>query len=179
MTLEPAAGWGFLERAVGGGTDHDTAAFAVQTVRRRWYAVRKQRYPDAQELTITADGGGSNGSRVRLWKWELQKLANEIGLPVRVHHFPPGTSKWNKIEHRLFSFITINWRGQPLISHKVMLSLTSNTTNASRLTVRAELDTAEYPLRVAITEKELDSICIERDDFHGEWNYTIKPNTNN
>jgi hypothetical protein len=127
------------------GTDHDTAAFAVQTIRRWWQAVGKAAYPDAADLMVTAGGGGSNGSRVRLWKVELQRLADETGVTIRVCHFPPGTSKWNKIEHRLFSFISMNWRGQPLVSHEVMINLIANTRTRSGLQVRVELDPAKYP----------------------------------
>ncbi len=140
------------------GTDHDTSAFAVQTIRRWWFSMGKERYPDAKQLVITADGGGSNGHRVRLWKLELSRLAQEIGIDIDVHHFPPGTSKWNKIEHRLFSFITMNWRGRPLISHEVIVNLIASTKTRSGLTVRAELDTVK----------------IERNEFHGEWNYRIR-----
>lgn len=163
------AGW------VSVGTDHDTAAFAVQTIRRWWQAVGRLAYPQAQELMITADGGGSNGSRVRLWKVELQRLADEIGLTIRVCHFPPGTSKWNKIEHRLFSFITMNWRGQPLVSHEVMINLIANTRTRSGLQVRAELDPAAYPKGVKVTDEQFKAIHLQRDPFHGDWNYAILP----
>jgi hypothetical protein len=134
------------------GTDHDTSAFAVQTIRRWWLSMGKERYPQAKQLTITADGGGSNGHRVRLWKLELSQLAKEIGMDIKVHHFPPGTSKWNKIEHRLFSFITMNWRGRPLISHEVIVNLIANTKTRSGLTVKAGLDNAEYPNGLVITD---------------------------
>ena len=156
------------------GTDHDTSAFAVQTIRRWWFSMGKERYPDAKQLVITADGGGSNGHRVRLWKLELSRLAQEIGIDIDVHHFPPGTSKWNKIEHRLFSFITMNWRGRPLISHEVIVNLIASTKTRSGLTVRAELDTAEYPKGLVISDAELDTVKIERNEFHGEWNYRIR-----
>jgi hypothetical protein len=156
------------------GTDHDTSAFAVQTIRRWWFSMGKERYAQAKQLVITADGGGSNGHRVRLWKLELSRLAQEIGLDIEVHHFPPGTSKWNKIEHRLFSFITMNWRGRPLISHEVIVNLIASTKTRSGLTVRAELDTADYPKGVVISDAELDTIKIERDEFHGDWNYRIR-----
>lgn len=158
------------------GTDHDTASFAVASVRRWWYAMGKERYPDAKELTITADGGGSNGSRVRLWKLELQKLADELTIPIRVSHFPPGTSKWNKIEHRLFSYISMNWRGKPLISHEVIVSLIAATTTRKGLKVQAQLDTNLYPTGIKVTKEEFEAIRLERDEFHGEWNYTITPN---
>ena len=156
------------------GTDHDTASFAVQTIRRWWFTMGKPRYPDARELTITADGGGSNGHRVRLWKLELGRLAAETGLSITVCHFPPGTSKWNKIEHRLFSFITMNWRAKPLISHEVIVSLISATKTRSGLTVRAELDTKSYPKGIAVSDADLATVPIERADFHGDWNYRIR-----
>jgi transposase len=157
------------------GTDHDTAAFAVQTIRSWWHAVGSQAYPTAQELLVTADGGGSNGGRVRLWKLELQGLADEIGLPIRVCHFPPGTSKWNKIEHRLFSFITMNWRGEPLTSHEVMLNLIANTKTKTGLAVRAEMDNHIYPKGIKVPDAIFEAIDLIRDDFHGEWNYVICP----
>jgi len=159
------------------GTDHDTASFAVATVRRWWFSMGQALYPEAKELTITADGGGSNGSRVRLWKWELQRLADELAIPIRVSHFPPGTSKWNKIEHRLFSYISLNWRGQPLVSHEVIVSLIAATTTRKGLKVRAQLDTNLYPKGIKVSDDEFASIRLTRDDFHGEWNYTIAPNT--
>ena len=137
--LAANAGW------VSVGMDHDTAAFAVQTIRRWWHDIGRHRYPHAKRLTITADGGGSNGSRVRLWKRELQRLANELGIDIAVHHLPPGTSKWNKIEHRLFSFITMNWRAQPLVSYRVIVDLIAATTTDTGLTVRCELDTTAIP----------------------------------
>jgi len=156
------------------GTDHDTASFAVQTIRRWWLTMGKPRYPDARELTITADGGGSNGHRVRLWKLELGRLAAETGLNITVCHFPPGTSKWNKIEHRLFSFITMNWRAKPLISHEVIVSLIAATKTRSGLTVRAELDNRSYPKGIAVSDADLATVPIERADFHGDWNYCIR-----
>lgn len=157
------------------GTDHDTAAFAVQTIRRWWQAVGRTVYPNANALMITADGGGSNGSRVRLWKVELQRLADEIGLTIRVCHFPPGTSKWNKIEHRLFSFISMNWRGHPLVSHEVLINLIANTRTRSGLQVSAELDSAKYPKGIKVSDEEFMSIRLEADKFHGNWNYAILP----
>lgn len=157
------------------GTDYDTAAFAVQTIRRWWQVVGNKAYPNAKELFITADGGGSNGGRVRLWKLELQGLADEVGIPIRVSHYPPGTSKWNKIEHRLFSFITMNWRGEPLISHEVMLNLIANTKTKTGLSVKAELDKREYPKGIKVPDAEFATINMVRDDFHGEWNYSISP----
>ena len=160
------------------GTDHDTASFAVATIRRWWYAMGQAAYPAAGELMIMADGGGSNGSRVRLWKLELQRLANELALTIRVSHFPPGTSKWNKIEHRLFSYISLNWRGQPLVSHEVIVNLIAATTTRAGLKVRAEIDAAQYAKGVKVTDAEFAAIRISRDDFHGEWNYVISPNPN-
>ncbi len=157
------------------GTDHDTASFAVSTIRRWWFSMGRDLYPEAQKLVITADGGGSNGSRVRLWKVELQKLANELNFPIYVSHFPPGTSKWNKIEHRLFSFISMNWRGKPLVSHETIVNLIAATTTRKGLKVRAELDSSDYPKGIKVTDDELNAIQIEREEFHGEWNYSILP----
>jgi hypothetical protein len=167
--LAANAGW------VSVGIDHDTAAFAVQTIRTWWHTVGVHRYPAARRLTITADGGGSNGSRLRLWKRELQALANELGIEISVHHFPPGTSKWNRIEHRLFSFISMNWRAKPLVSYRVIVDLISATTTETGLTVRCELDTNVYPRGITVSDKDMEGVNIERDDFHGEWNYTINP----
>jgi len=164
------AGW------VSVGTDHDTASFAVATIRRWWQAMGQPLYPAAKELLIMADGGGSNGSRVRLWKLELQRLADELGLSIRVSHFPPGTSKWNKIEHRLFSHISLNWRGQPLVSHEVIVNLIAATTTRKGLKVRAELDPTLYAKGVKVSDEAFAAIRISRDDFHGEWNYVISPN---
>jgi hypothetical protein len=157
------------------GTDHDTAAFAVASIRRWWNTMGQQVYPNAQRVLITADSGGSNGYRTRLWKTELQKVANETGLEISVCHLPPGTSKWNKIEHRLFSYISQNWRGKPLVSHEVIVNLIASTTTRTGLTVRCELDTNKYPKGIKITDNELKQVHIIRDQFHGEWNYTIKP----
>jgi hypothetical protein len=157
------------------GTDHDTAAFAVSTIRRWWFSTGRNLYPEAQRLVITADGGGSNGSRVRLWKVELQKLANELNIAIHVSHFPPGTSKWNKIEHRLFSFISMNWREKPLVSHETIVNLIAATTTRKGLKVRAELDSSHYPKGIKVTDQELKAIQIKRDEFHGEWNYAILP----
>ena len=147
----------------------------MQTIRRWWAEVGSVRYPDAKRLLITADGGGSNGSRVRLWKRELQRLANELNIDIVVHHLPPGTSKWNKIEHRLFSFITQNWRAKPLVSYQVIVDLISATSTETGLKVACELDTRTYPKGIIVSESEMEAIQIVRDDFHGEWNYTIKP----
>ena len=157
------------------GVDHDTSAFAVQSIRRWWESMGGQVYPVASQLLITADAGGSNGSRVRLWKVELQKLADETGLEISVCHLPPGTSKWNKIEHRLFSFISLNWRGKPLVSHQVIVNLIAATTTRKGLKVHAELDEGKYPAGLKIPDAEMARINIERDPFHGEWNYTIRP----
>jgi hypothetical protein len=159
------------------GVDHDTAAFAVNSIRQWWLAIGQARYPEATCLMITADGGGSNGSRVRLWKRELQTLANELGIDITVSHLPPGTSKWNKIEHRLFSFISQNWRAQPLVSYRVIVELISATTTKTGLAVRCELDLAQYPKGIVVTDAEMAAINIKRHTFHGEWNYTISPNT--
>ena len=157
------------------GVDNDTASFAVETVRRWWYAMGKEVYPQATRLLITADGGGSNGSRLRLWKLELQNLADETGLAISVSHFPPGTSKWNKIEHRLFSFISKNWRGQPLTSLKVIVSLIAATTTKKGLKVHAEIDDQKYPQGVKVADQQMAQINLVRDSFHGEWNYQIRP----
>ena len=157
------------------GIDHDTAAFAVQTIRSWWHNVGHQQYPGASCLTITADGGGSNGSRVRLWKYQLQKLADELGIEINFHHLPPGTSKWNKIEHRLFSFISMNWRAKPLVSYRVIVDLISATTTDTGLKVRCELDKKSYPKGIVVSDQEMAKIKILRADFHGEWNYTIRP----
>lgn len=157
------------------GTDHDTASFAVATIRRWWLAMGSPLYPDVKELMITADGGGSNGSRVRLWKLELQQLSDELDIPIRVSHFPPGTSKWNKIEHRLFSHISMNWRGKPLVSHEVIVNLIAATTTRKGLKVRAEIDSKPYPKGIKVTDEEFATLRILRDEFHGEWNYTIMP----
>jgi transposase len=157
------------------GIDHDTGSFAVEAVRRWWTKMGAEAFPKAQALLISADGGGSNGSRLRLWKIELQRLADELHFPISVCHLPPGTSKWNKIEHRLFSFITQNWRGKPLITHQVIVNLIRGTTTKTGLTVRCELDNNVYPTGRKITDKEVAAINIQRDSFHGEWNYTILP----
>jgi hypothetical protein len=155
------------------GIDHDTAAFAVNAIRSWWMTMGRDRYPHAHTLTITADGGGSNGSRVRLWKIELQKLADELALTIVVLHLPPGTSKWNKIEHRLFSFISRNWRGRPLVDYRIIVELIAATTSTAGLTVRCELDENLYPTGIKISDAEMAAINIARHTFHGEWNYTI------
>ena len=157
------------------GTDHDTAEFAVATLQQWWRQMGAPTYPDATDLLITADGGGSNSSRGRLWKVALQRFADETGLRVSVCHFPPGTSKWNKIEHRLFSHITQNWRGRPLVSHEVVVNLLENTTTRAGLRVQAALDTAHYPTHQQVSDDQLSDVYLTRDSFHGEWNYTIMP----
>jgi hypothetical protein len=157
------------------GVDHDTAAFAVNTILCWWQEMGCLTYPNATRLLVTADGGGSNGSRLRLWKTELQKLADKIGIPVAVCHLPPGTSKWNKIEHRLFSFITQNWRGKPLITHQVIVDLIAATTTTAGLQVRSRIDPRTYPKGRKISDAELAEVNIKRNSFHGEWNYEIFP----
>src|SRR5437763_6246500 len=148
---------------------------AVNSIRQWWQAVGRARYPDASRLLITADGGGSNGSRVRLWKRELQKLANELDLDIVVNHLPPGTSKWNKIEHRLFSFISQNWRAKPLVSYRVIVDLISATTTTTGLTVLCQIDHNLYPKGIVVSDAEMAALNITRHEFHGEWNYTIAP----
>jgi transposase len=157
------------------GVDHDTAAFAVESIRRWWRWMGTRSYPQATRLLITADSGGSNGARVRLWKWELQKLADEIGLEISVCHFPPGTSKWNKIEHRLFSFISQNWRGKPLISHEVIINLIAATTTTAGLAVKSKLDTNTYPAGLKVSDQQMAELQLRRDKFHGDWNYSLLP----
>jgi hypothetical protein len=158
------------------GISHDTAEFAVTTVRSWYYELGQSIYPQATSLLISADGGGSNGYRTRLWKVELQKLANELQIPIKVCHLPPGTSKWNKIEHRLFSFISQNWRGKPLITHQVIVDLISATTNRKGLKVYGRLDEQHYETNRRVSDKQLESVNLEPDAWHGEWNYTIHPN---
>ena len=167
------AGW------VSVGVDHDTASFAVNSIRRWWQIMGHERYPAAKTLLITADGGGSNGSRVRLWKRELQSLADELGIEITVCHLPPGTSKWNKIEHRLFSFITQNWRGRPLIRYQTIVQLIAATTTETGLKVQCEIDANTYPKGVKVEDDEMAALNIRRHDFHGEWNYTITPHSLN
>jgi len=157
------------------GIDHDTAEFAVESIRRWWRSMGREAYPKATRLLITADSGGSNGSRLRLWKLELQKLADETRLRIAVCHFPPGTSKWNKIEHRLFSFISKNWRGKPLTSLQVIVSLIAATTTATGLKVHSELDTASYQPGIKVSDKDVSEINLRRDKFHGDWNYEVHP----
>jgi len=163
------AGW------VSVGVDHDTASFAANTIRRWWQGMGRQRYSKPESLLIVADCGGSNGPRVRLWKWELQGLADRLGIPISVCHLPPGTSKWNKIEHRLFSFISQNWRGKPLLTHATIVHLIASTTTTAGLTVRCVLDTRKYPNKTQVSDEQMASIDIKPDRFHGEWNYTIRP----
>ncbi len=155
------------------GISHDTAAFAVESIRRWWRRLGQQRYPQARRLLITADCGGSNGARLRLWKVELQKLARELGLEISVCHLPPGTSKWNKIEHRLFSFISQNWRGKPLTDLATIISLISATSTSTGLKVYCDLDTNSYPKGIAVSDAEMNALNIKRAEFHGEWNYTL------
>ena len=157
------------------GIDHDTAQFAVQAIGRWWQKMGAKRYPHASALLITADGGGSNGSRCRLWKVALQSLAARLGLPIHVCHFPPGTSKWNKIEHRMFSHITQNWRGRPLVSHEVIVNLIANTRTNAGLKIRAELDRGKYPTGIKISNSELAMLNLKLDSFHGDWNYSVMP----
>src|SRR5438046_137072 len=163
------AGW------VSVGIDHDTATFAAQTIGRWWRKMGRPRYRRARSLLITADAGGSNGARVRLWKWELQRLANRTRVAITVCHLPPGTSKWNKIEHRLFSYISTNWRGQPLVSLAVIVNLIGSTRTAAGLRVRCELDRGAYPKGQDVTDAEMASINLAPHRFHGDWNYTIHP----
>jgi hypothetical protein len=157
------------------GVDHDTSAFAVNTIRRWWKQMGRKAYPRARSLLITADSGGSNGARVRLWKWELQKLADQMGLTIHVCHLPPGTSKWNKIEHRMFSFITQNWRGRPLLTHATIVNLIGATHTKTGLTVRCVLDRQQYPKEVKVSDEQMQMIRLEPDPFHGEWNYVLRP----
>ena len=160
------------------GIDHDTPVFAVASIEAWWREVGASRYPGAREIFITADAGGSNSVRARAWKYQLQQLANKLDLSFRVSHFPPGTSKWNKIEHRLFSFISINWRGRPLRTYETIINLIGNTTHRGGLVVRAQLDRGSYPTGLRISKKNMDTLNIERDNFHGDWNYVIRPQAN-
>jgi hypothetical protein len=157
------------------GQDHDTAQFAIESLRRWWHRVGQQAYPQAGRLLICANGGGSNGTRVRLWKVALQALADETGLQITVCHLPPGTSKWNKIEHRLFAHISMNWRGRPLVTHEVIVDLIGTTTTRTGLTVQAVRDTGLYPTKIKVSDEEFDAVQLARHAFHGEWNYTISP----
>lgn len=163
------AGW------VSVGIDHDTASFAVRTIRRWWQTMGKPVYPEVDSLLITADSGGSNGARVRLWKLELQQFADKSGLTIHVRHLPPGTSKWNKIEHRLFSYISTNWRGRPLTSLETIVNLIASTRTRTGLRVRCEIDKGKYPQGRVVTDKEMAAILLEAHRFHGDWNYTILP----
>jgi len=163
------AGW------VNVGQDHDTAQFAIESLRRWWQSVGLPAYPQADRLLICADGGGSNGARVRLWKVALQALADETGLQITVCHLPPGTSKWNKIEHRLFAHISMNWRGRPLVSHEVIVELIGATTTRTGLTVQAVRDMGSYPTKIKVSDEELAAVHLTPHAFHGEWNYTINP----
>lgn len=161
------------------GIDRDTASFAVNAIRRWWKVMGRPAYRGATSLLITADAGGSNGPRVRLWKWELQRFANRTGLSITVCHFPPGTSKWNKIEHRLFSYIAVNWRGKPLFSLAAVVSLIGSTTTASGLRVRSEINQGRYPKGVVITDEQMAALNLQPHSFHGDWNYTIRPTVKN
>jgi hypothetical protein len=169
--LDLAANEGFVSV----GVTNDTSAFAVSSIRAWWMHLGQKRYPNATTLLITADGGGSNSSRTRLWRTELQKLANELQIAIRVCHFPPGTSKWNKIEHRLFSYVSLNWRGRPLESLQVIIDLIGSTTTSTGLKVYARLDLGEYEKGIKVTDAELAAVNIIRDEFHPDWNYTIHP----
>lgn len=169
--LSTNSGW------VSVGTDHDTPAFAVASIRQWWSQMGHACYAEAQDLMITADGGGSNSARSRLWKVELQRLADETGLQIHVSHLPPGTSKWNKIEHRLFCHITQNWRGRPLVSHEVIVNLIGATTTTKGLKVQAQVDKGKYPTGIKVSDEELSQVKIKPDEFHGEWNYSICPNS--
>jgi hypothetical protein len=157
------------------GTDHDTGAFAVASIRGWWRHEGRKMYPNASKLLITADGGGSNGPRLRIWKVSLQKLADETGLSIDVCHFPPGTSKWNKVEHRLFSFISSNWRGEPLQDYETIVNLIARTTTAKGLKVTCRLDRRKYPVGRKVSDEEMKSVNLKRHTFHGDWNYTIRP----
>ena len=157
------------------GISHDTAAFAVASIGRWWAHMGRRAYPKARTLLVMADGGGSNGARNRLWKLELQRLANKTGLTISVCHLPPGTSKWNKIEHRMFCFISQNWRGRPLLTHAAIVSLIAGTQTSTGLKIRCRLDRTPYPTGVKVTDEQLLSVQLEPADFHGDWNYTIWP----
>ena len=157
------------------GTDHDTSQFAVNTIRQWWYQMGQHVYPQTEKLLITADGGGSNGSHNRLWKYELQRFVDETQIAVTVSHFPPGTSKWNKIEHRMFSHISKNWRGRPITSHEVMVNLIANTTTEAGLKIHAAIDSNEYPTGIRVSDRTMKTLTMEKNDFHGEWNYTVNP----
>jgi hypothetical protein len=159
------------------GVDHDTSVFAVATIEAWWEQIGKEKYPNARRILITADGGGSNGHRPWLWKRELARLSAAIGIQITVCHYPPGTSKWNKIEHRLFSRITLNWRGRPLETYQTVVNLIANTTTKAGLTVRCQLDLSDYPTKIKVTDREKKSIPLVRHDFHGDWNYNILPST--
>ncbi len=159
------------------GIDHDTASFAVHGIERWGEVMGRERYPAARSLLISADCGGSNGARLRLWKWELQQFADRSGLEITVCHLPPGTSKWNRIEHRLFSHIAMNWRGKPLVDLATIVSLIGSTTTQTGLRVRSEIDPGSYPTGIQITDAQIASLNLERHEFHGDWNYTISPGT--
>jgi len=183
-TLGKAVPYGVYDMAnnqgwVSVGIDHDTAQFATNSIRRWWREMGQRRFPKASELLITADGGGSNGHRCRLWKVSLQELADDLGVILTVCHFPPGTSKWNKIEHRLFSFITSNWRGRPLVCHQTIVNLIASTTTRKGLIVKAALDTNQYETKIKVTDEQLERLRLQRHKFHGDWNYTLSPRSKN
>ncbi len=157
------------------GTDHDTAEFAVETIRRWWLSMGRKNHPNAKKLLIMADGGGSNGSRNKLWKTELQKLADELNMEISVCHFPPGTSKWNKIEHRMFSCISMNWRGRPLTNYETIVNLISNTITKNGLKINCMLDKSKYQTGIKITDEQMQNLRLTKEKFHGEWNYKLKP----
>ncbi len=161
------------------GTDHDTPVFAVTTIEAWWKQIGVKRYPTAREIFITADAGGSNSYRSHVWKYELQRVSDKLGLAIHVSHFPPGTSKWNKVEHRLFSFISINWRGRPLRSYETVVNLIANTTNRGGLVVRARLDRRKYPIGKRVSAKDMRALNIDRNDFRGDWNYVVRPRSLN
>lgn len=160
------------------GIEHDTARFAAQAIRRWWQEMGSKRYPEAEELLITADGGGSNGSPHRLWKVALQEPAEQLSMSIRVCHFPPGSSKWNKIEHRMFCHTSQNWRGRPLVSHEVIVDLIANTSTEEGLEIQAELNTGSYPTGIKVSDAELAAVNKEPEGFHGDWNYRIIPSQN-
>jgi hypothetical protein len=157
------------------GIDRDTAEFAVESIRRWWFKMGSMVYPKAKKLLITADSGGSNGARNKLWKREIQKLSSELQIEIHICHFPPSTSKWNKIEHRLFSYISQNWRGKPLISYELIINLISSTKTTTGLEIKCDIDTNSYEKGIKVSDEEMNQINIEKDDFHGDWNYKIKP----
>ena len=167
--------WRATPAGVNVGVDHDTSEFAVESIARWWRLMGKRAYPDATELLITADGGGSNASRSRLWKLEMQRFSDRSGLAISVSHFPPGTSKWNKVEHRLFCHITENWRGRPLVDRETVVPLIGSVRTTTGLTVKARLDTRQYPTGIKVSDADMEALHMTREVFHGEWNYTLHP----